>query len=1809
MTLLKLQQELEELGVELWEEQGSLRYRAPAGVMDDARLQQLREHKQALLQALADKGMPTVMADQSARSEPFPLTDVQAAYLMGRTGAFSYGGVACHGYLEFALKDLDPARMERAWNQLIARHDMLRAVVLEDGYQRILPQVPHYSVSVYDLREDDGSALAAIRSRMELRGAAPDQWPLIELNISQGHEESRLHVSVDLLVCDYQSVRMLLSELQRVYRGETLPAPAEITFRDYVLGERRLREQPRYQRDRQYWWARMDELPGAPELPLLGAPTGPHFSRRAFALEARDYNALRLNAADAGVGVSAAVLACYAETLALWSRRGHFCLSLTLLNRLSLHPQVDRLVGDFSSVELLEVHTAQGGSFAQRTQSLQERLWQDMDHRLCSGIEVLRELARRKGREAALMPYAFTSTLGAGGESGGGAFMPGAELVQGISQTPQVLIDCQVSERDNALAINWDIREGVLSEAMLDAMFDTFERLLKRLAREPSAWTLENCIELPAQQRLERELANHTVTPMPEGLLHEPFWRQAAAEPQRIAVIQGERQLSYAELAGRAEALAQGLLAEGCQPGERVAVCMDKGIEQVVAVLGILRAGAAYLPLDTNQPEARRGLILDNADVSRVVSQSWLRERLSWPARVTQVLDADQLPAAASLELPTPLVDPQQLAYVIYTSGSTGIPKGVMISHRAALNTVVDINQRFAINCDDRVLALASLGFDLSVYDIFGLLAVGGALVLPDPQRRADPSHWAECAARHGVTLWNSVPAQLQMLAHYLQAVPQATPKSLRLALLSGDWIPLNLPAEMTALIPHLQLISLGGATEAAIWSIYYPITEVDPQWRSIPYGMPLANQRFMVLDEQGRDRPQGVAGELYIAGEGLALGYLGDEQKTAERFVEHPATGERLYRTGDLGRYQAAGVIEFLGRDDFQVKVRGHRIELAEVESALLAHPDVESAVVVAQGEGALDRRLQACLRAVRRTTPMAWPEHLEARVNAAAAQVKGSLDDAAIREMSACVERAALLSMGIALQRPGLFEQPGTRHDLEQVMATCEVAPRNERLIRRWLQALHREGLVDRDERTGEYHSLRTERAEHQQLWQRIDALDAVVGWGAEVLRYLRESQEHLPALMSDQLDPLHLLFPEGRTDTAEGAYRKNLISQYLNQAVCAAVQEIARLRPAGQPLRLLEIGAGVGGTSADLIPALDGLNVEYHFTDLSQFFLNEAREHFAGFPWVSFGLFDLNQDHWCQGVAANSLDVILCANVLHNSRHAAKVLARLREMLAPGGWLIFIEATRDTYQIMASMEFKEGLTAFEDFRLEQDTTFIRREQWQQLLHDAGADTPLCLPTAQDAMSDIGQHLFIARFKSDRETLDATQMRDHLSLQLPDYMVPAEWLVLDEMPLTANGKVDRSALASLGLAGPEQSVSSGAAPVDELERSIAAIWQELLRAPAVGRDQGFFELGGDSLLVAQVVGRIRERLPQARQVPWGDLLRQLINQPTVAALADYIRQQQDDSASGSPLVRIRDEAQGLTRIFVHDGSGTLAPYRALFAALGEEAPLEGLVLNDVPGYLALAPATAIRQLAERYADTLQAEGRQQVSIVGYCLGGLLATELATCLRARSIDVVQLAVISSYRVPFMIEDDLLAEYVFARVMQADPQALGYPTDEQSMERAISRVLQHTPGRVPQGSLLALSDEPESAAALACLRQLAHRTREQRLQAIARQMRHAGSQLSDLTWLHEQLEVLRHSLAAVALHEATPYDGDMLFIRQSGEVQVLPGMHRDMSAYWQALCLGELRVVDVPGDHFTCMESPQVNAVARAFDTQVEVAA
>lgn len=360
-----------------------------------------------------------------------------------------------------------------------------------------------------------------------------------------------------------------------------------------------------------------------------------------------------------------------------------------------------------------------------------------------------------------------------------------------------------------------------------------------------------------------------------------------------------------------------------------VAIRMKKSVNQIAAVMGVLIAGFSYLPIDIKQPLARQEKILSKANVIVELDEK----------KVNMILQNLEYRLEKHPEFQNPI------AYVIFTSGSTGEPKGVVMSHTAAQNTLISIENMYNISEEDTILGIAELSFDLSVFDIFSVLGVGGTLVLPNPEKGPDASHWGRLLNEYKVTLWNSVPAQAEMLDAF--ASKSESYPTVRLVLLSGDWINTSLPGRLRKIMTNAQMISLGGATEGGIWSIYHEIDEIEER-PTILYGKALLGQWMGVVDEELRICPEYVSGQIAIGGYSLAEGYLGDTILTKEKFVYLEEEKNRIYLTGDNGRYVENGDIEFLGRLDNQVKINGHRIEIAEIENAIRGMQNIEDCCVV---------------------------------------------------------------------------------------------------------------------------------------------------------------------------------------------------------------------------------------------------------------------------------------------------------------------------------------------------------------------------------------------------------------------------------------------------------------------------------------------------------------------------------------------------------------------------------------------------------------------------------------------------------------------------------------------------------------------------------------------------------------------------------------------------------------------------------------------------------------------------------------------
>ncbi|KPI10859.1 amino acid adenylation domain protein [Actinobacteria bacterium OK074] len=958
--------------------------------------------------AVPEPAAPQQPVPATELGEPFPLATMQHAYWIGRGEDTNLGSVAAHLYVEFDGPGLDPDRLDTAVRALARRHGMLRARFTDDGRQEILPDLNRSATTVHDLRAlDEQTANATLEdirhaSSHARLDVADGEVFCVQLSLLPGGL-SRLHVDVDMLAADALSYRVLMTDLAKLYDdpGVALP-PIGTSYPEYLAERADVRKLSREQAQ-EWWQERIPELPSAPELPLVpeAERTEPtRVTRRHHWLPAEEKQRLTARAHRHGVTPAMAVATAFSEVLAAWSGQPRFLLNVPMFDRRGSHPDTDLLVGDFTSSVLLDVDVSGDGTFTDHARRLQDRMHTDAAQADYSGVEVLRDLSRHNG-EQVLAPVVFTSALNLGELFDSGVTGSFGKPVWIISQGPQVLLDAQITEVDGGLLVNWDVREDAFPAGLVDAMFAAFHGLVTRLGTEDAVWEQPVPALLPDAQTAARAKANATEGPRSHRLLHQGFFDRAAQAPDAPALLWGaEGALAYGELADRALRCAATLVDRGVRPGDTVAVSLPKGPEQIVAVLGVLAAGAAYVPIGVEQPAARRERIQHTAGFRIALTDGR-------PVEGVVALPVAEAVRRAPLDGPV-LVDEEQPAYVLFTSGSTGQPKGVEVPHRAAMNTVEDLNDRYGIGSSDRCLAVSALDFDLSVYDTFGLLGAGGAVVLVEEGDRREAREWAGLVRTHQVTVLNCAPPLLDLLL--LATGPGELP-SLRTVVLGGDWVGTDLPGRLAERAPGSRFAGLGGTTETAIHSTVCEVTDgqVPAHWKAVPYGTPLRNVKCRVVDGRGRDCPDWVPGELWIGGDGVALGYRGDPERTAEKFTE--LDGVRWYRTGDLARYWPDGSLEFLGRRDHQVKLRGFRIELGEVEAALTGHPAVRRAVAgLTRGQGV---QLAAAVAATGDTTEdqlREWartvlPPHMVPARIAVAEELpltsNGKLDRRAVREL----------------------------------------------------------------------------------------------------------------------------------------------------------------------------------------------------------------------------------------------------------------------------------------------------------------------------------------------------------------------------------------------------------------------------------------------------------------------------------------------------------------------------------------------------------------------------------------------------------------------------------------------------------------------------------------------------------------------------------------------------------------------------------------------------------------------------------------
>ncbi|MEN4546038.1 amino acid adenylation domain-containing protein [Pantoea agglomerans] len=1352
--------------------------------------------------------------DAAGRYASFPLSDVQQAYLFGRESEFALGGIGCTFYREFEVETLDVAKLENAVNQLVARHDMLRARFV-DGMQQVQKQVPYYHLPLFADRAADNVALQ--REAFASYSFDPQRWPLFSVSMAQHSEGNRVAIAIDNLILDALSILLFYQELDALYQQQNLPHPPAIQFRDALLARQPQAEE---QNEARSWWqARLAQLPLAPQLPLACSPESvgrPRFTRREYWLDAERWQQLQQKARQQGVTPSAVMLNAFATVLRRWSHQPDFTLNLTLFDRPEGVADIARVMGDFTSLVLVPCRHSAGG-WLEEVRHVQADMWGALDHRSLSAVEVLRDLARLHQEPELIMPVVFTSALGLTQQHETGLF---GQAVYGLSQTPQVWLDHQVTEQEGGISLVWDAVEALFPTGLLDAMFSAYQQLLDHLCRQNWQQALPDLLP-PTQQQVRESITRVAHQPVPPETLHHAFFRLAKQSPQRLALI-GEQnaqpyQFTYGELAEEALKLARWLHLQGTKPGDRIAISLPKGPQQVVAVLATLACGASWVPIGIDQPPARKAAILRRAKVRLMLDQP---HTLYGPEAVQKTLAA----------LPNPAeVNAQQLAYTIFTSGSTGEPKGVEMTHAATHNTLLDIIQRLALQPDDRVLALSALDFDLSVFDLFAPLSCGAALVMVDEVYRRDAAHWLSLMQQHRVTVWNAVPALLEML---LTATRDVTLPSLRAALVSGDWIPLSLPERLQRSAPGCQFLALGGATEAAIWSNIFPVSTVDPEWRSIPYGYPLNNQCWRVVNAADQDCPDWVEGELLIGGAGLARGYLGDDAMTEARFPWFE--GARWYRTGDRGRYWPDGTLEFLGRLDSQMKLRGHRIEAGEVEQALQSLSGVDKAVVSLWHDGIT----QHLMAAVAPLTP--------ADVKQSQAFQADAAGRAALEYESAITEHIFIELLQLPAEAEAVWQPEAMQPD-----------ETGRRILKLWLAWLNQRGWL-RQENAAWLTTEKLASARHRLVSATPTVQEARTRYND--WRAMLRGEQDSTALLNDPL------FSPASLSAADEETRRWLSTLALH------IQNLYQQR--GHPIRIVEMNAAGGQHSAALLARLPQGSVHYTLLEPSPLALDQARRTLEDSGQQVDFMF-LNELALPQALPGCA-DIVLAANALHRFVDPLHGLIAARQLLHSQGELWMMERQCLTPLAMLSAGLLAG--GYGDSGV---APLCTGEVWQQRALNCGFKL----------VKREGGLAAILTLKSESTLSMPVDWSDKLAEQLPKAMLPERLLLLTHLPLTANGKVDRKCLQALYDNLPKQAQQQET--LTETEARLAQLWRALLgSSSAPGRQQSFFALGGDSLLATRLINAIRDEFAVEMA------LRKIFNAPELETMASAIETLQSESA-----------------------------------------------------------------------------------------------------------------------------------------------------------------------------------------------------------------------------------------------------------------------------------------------------------------------
>ncbi len=1450
---------------------------------------------------------------------------------------------------------LDVEILQRCFDDLVIRHEALRTTFsarMNEPVQVIRPPF-EVAIDVEDLthlqpaeREQESCRVAEIEAQTPFDLGV---GPLFRVKLQRlSDDEYLLLLTIHHIVTDGWSNGILIRELSALHQTYTSNVPANlealpIQYADFAVWQQQWLSGAELDNQIAYWKKRLVDLPDL-QLPI----DKPRPALQTFngALAYRELPGdlsvkLRKLSKQSGASLFMTMLAGFGVLLQRYCGQHDIVVGSPIANRKRV--ELEGLMGFFVNSLVMRMDVSGDPGFAELLKRVQDTTLGAYEHQDLPFEKLIEELQPERIQSQNPLFQVMFALQNA----------PSAQLeltglrLQAVAPFIRMArfdLEVHVSERSESLGLGFIYNTDLFNADTIERMLGHYQTLLEGMVADPN----RHISELPMLGEQERRQVvidwNQTKADYPRAqTVQALFEAQVSQSPDACAVEYAGDSLSYTQLNERANQLAHYLRQQGVGAEVKVGLYLERSLDMVVALLGILKAGGAYVPLDLDYPSSRIAFMLEDAEVPVLLTTAKLTSRL--PERVCErvCLDTDWAQIARqSADNPEVTTTADSLAYVIYTSGSTGTPKGVEIRHRA-INRLVRDTDYYQVDASDRIAQASSNSFDAATFEVWGALLNGAQLVGIDKNTLLNSRALAALLQEKGVTAMFITTAVFNQIA---REAPTAF-SELRAVMFGGEAVDCNAVRRVLKNSPPQRLLHVYGPTESTTFASWYPIESVAEDATTVPIGRPLANTTLYVLDANRSPVPVGVSGELYIGGDGLARGYLNRAELTADRFVPNPFEADsKLYRTGDKVRFRPDGAIEFQGRFDHQIKLRGFRIELGEIETALLNHEALQDAVAIVREDEPGDKRIAAYLVA----SP-AWVEQISS------GQSGEHVDEwqALYEETYANIDETQDLTTNFTGWNSSYTGEPIPLVEMEEWQASTvariaalqphrvmeigcgtglllfRLAPECERYVGTDFSAVAQRQLREVVTTREEY--------QHVELWQRMadDFSDVEPGDFDTVI--INSVTQYLPSMdyLADVVegaiaaiaDGGRILMGDIRSLPLLKAYHTS-VQLHLSPDDAGGGELLRNVQQHVEEENELVIEPAFFHALKQRIPRLSHVEIllkqgQYH-NELSGYRYDvvlhveaQAEELPEHGQWLDWGASDLNEVQLKSRLEAADQDW-LGISAMPNARVYRDVTA-LEQLQGEGSALSVGELKQ-----AAESGQQRALEPDELWRLAETTGYQLELSYSGAGTDGRMDAlfqrsrredcagqvfwPQQQEVPERAWSAYGTNPLKGRLGNELIPL----LRQDLQQQLPDYMMPSVYVLLDALPLNPNGKVERKALPVPG----DVRASLGAeytAPRSAMEQQLAGIWAEVLKLERVGIHDNFFDLGGHSLMATQVVSRVRAQLHV--ELP----LSEMFGYPTVAELAPVMATLLDGSdGEAAEVIPVADRNHPLPLSFAQE-------------------------------------------------------------------------------------------------------------------------------------------------------------------------------------------------------------------------------------------------------------------------------------------------